>query len=212
MSLVPSCPRCPAPVAGGEDGWHCPDHGGVAPLWRPESAATYELLAQHLELSRRFPTLLPWPLSPGWSVTDFGCVAQPGREGRASFCSSAGPSDPDGMVELTVVSEEPGVGLGARCAGTTRTDPGGEVGLGAPHARVRLEGHPIALWSVSTSESSGTFDRWVLAGEAQGRWLWIVLRPASAALLLSDERILLDLNDLGPELVELPFGPNPPPW
>jgi hypothetical protein len=39
-----------------------------------------------------------------------------------------------------------------------------------------------------------------------------VLRPASAALLLHDEWVLVDLADLGPELIELPFGVNPPPW
>lgn len=211
MTLAASCPRCSSPVTGGDEGWRCLDHGPIAPLWRP-AAASYELLTEHLRRCATFPTLLPWPLSPGWSVTDFGCVGEPGSGARASFTSCSGPSDLDGVVELTVISEEPGGGLGSRCAGIDRVDPGGEIGEGPPHAKVRLDGHPISLWSVSTSESDHTFDRSVFAGEAHGRWLWLVLRPASAALLLNDEWILLDVSQLGPELIDLPLGGSPPPW
>jgi hypothetical protein len=125
--------------------------------------------------------------------------------------SSSGPTELDGVVEVTVVSEEPGVGLGARCAGVDRTDPGAEIG-GPPHAKVRIDGHPIALWSVSTSHASSDFDRSVFAGEAHGRWLWMILRPASAALLLNEEWTLSDVAGFGPALIEMPFGGNPPPW
>ena len=54
--------------------------------------------------------------------------------------------------------------------------------------------------------------RSVLAGEAAGRWLWIVLRPASALLLLQDEWILRDVSALGPQLLETPFGGPRPGW
>ena len=67
-----------------------------------------------------------------------------------------------------MVSEEPGVGLGARCAGLVRTDPGAEIGDGPPHAKVRIDGHPIPLWSVLTSDADVDFDRSVFAGEARG--------------------------------------------
>jgi hypothetical protein len=134
------------------------------------------------------------------------------EDARATFVSCAGPSDLDGVVELAVVSEEPGVGLGARCAGVARTDPGADLGEGPPHAKVRIDGHPISLWSLSTSDSDVDFDRSVLAGEAHGRWLWLVLRPASAVLLLKDEWVLHDVADLGPELIDLPFGGSPPAW
>lgn len=211
MTLGAGCPRCSSPVTGDESGWRCLDHGAITPLWRP-SVADYETMTEHLRRCRTIPTLLPWPLSPGWAITDFGCVAEPDGPSRASLSSCAGASDLDGVVELTVVSEEPGVGLGARCAGIERTDPGAEIGDGPPHVKVRIAGHPVSLWSVSTSESSSDFDRSVFAGEAQGRWLWLVLRPASAALLLNDEWILSDVNQLGPELIDLPFGGNPPPW
>ena len=55
-------------------------------------------------------------------------------------------------------------------------------------------------------------DRAVLAGESMGRWLWLVLRPASAALLLLDLGALQDVAELGPELVALPFGSVPRAW
>jgi hypothetical protein len=126
--------------------------------------------------------------------------------------SCSGVTDPDGVVELTVVSEEPGVGLGARCAGTDHTDPGAELGDGPPHVKVRVDGATLPLWSVSTSTNNASFDRSVFAGEAQGRWLWLVLRPASAALLLHEEWILADVAGLGPGLIDVPFGGNPPPW
>jgi hypothetical protein len=174
--------------------------------------ADYDTFVEHLQRAGGMPTLLPWPMPPGWAVTDFGCVADAGRSGRATFITVSGPSELDGVVELTLASEEPGVGLGSRCAGLTRTDPGAEIGDGPPHAKVRITGHPISLWSVLTSDIDTNFDRSVFAGEAHGRWLWLVLRPASAALLLKDEWILTDIADLGPGLIDLPFGGSPPAW
>lgn len=212
MSLGAGCPRCPSPVTEVDGGWRCLDHGAIStPLWRP-AAADYGSFTEHLDRAGSMPTLLPWPLMPGWAVTDFGAVAREGGDGRATFVTSSGPSDLDGVVELTVVSEEPGVGLGARCAGVRHTDPGAEIGEGPPLAKVRIAGHPISLWPVLTSDADVSFDRSVFAGEAHGRWLWLVFRPASAALLLKDEWILMDIAGLGPELIDLPFGSSPPAW
>lgn len=211
MTLAAGCPRCSLPVVEDEHGWRCPDHASIAPLWRPAQAG-YESLAEHLARCGQFPTLAPWPLPPGWTITDFGCVAAPRGDARASLSSCRGLTDPDGVVDLTIVSEEPGVGLGARCAGVDHTDPGAEVGHEPPLARVRVDGATLPLWSVSTCNTGPTFDRAVLAGEAHGRWLWLVLRPASAALLLGEEWILADLGGLGPELIDVPFGGNPPSW
>ncbi len=211
MTLAAGCPRCTSSVTEEADGWRCPAHGRIVPLWRP-SVASYEALAEHLRRCVGPPTLMPWPLAPGWTITDFGCVARRGQEAGASMLSCSGVTDQDGVVELTIVSEEPGVGLGARCAGTDHTDPGAEVGEGPPHARVNVDGVTLPLWSVSTSHSDPAFDRSVFAGEAHGRWLWLVLRPASAALLLRDEWFLADVAGLGPELIDVPYGGNPPPW
>jgi hypothetical protein len=211
MTLAAGCPRCASPVTEEAGAWRCSDHGPITPLWRPADA-DYTTFAEHVVLAGSLPTLLPWPLPPGWSVTDFGCVAASAGDARAVMISCAGPSDLDGVVELSVVSEEPGVGLGARCAGVWRTDPGAELGEGPADAKVRIDGHPIPLWAVMTSDTDVSFDRSVFAGEALGRWLWVVLRPASAALLLKDEWILMDITALGPALIDLPFGGSPPTW
>jgi hypothetical protein len=211
MTLGAGCPRCASPVSHTDDTWRCLDHGVITPLWRP-ATSDYGSFAEHLIRAGSMPTFLPWPLTPGWTVTDFGAVAAPDSECKASFITVTGASDLDGVVELSVVSEEPGVGLGARCAGVDQTDPGAEIGEGPPLAKVRIAGHPISLWPVHTSDTDATFDRSVFAGEAHGRWLWLVLRPASAALLLKDEWILMNIADLGPELIDLPFGGSPPAW
>jgi hypothetical protein len=181
------------------------------PLWRPD-AATYDEFAGHLSRAETFPTYLPWPLGPGWSVTDFAAVAPQEGPAVGSLTCVSGSSALDGPVDVIVVSEEPGTGLGARVAGLDVTDPGQEVGDGPPTVKVRLDAHPVGLWPVSTSGTDGDWDRSVLAGEAEGRWLWLVLRPASAILLLRDDWILRDVSATGPQLVALPFGGPAPSW
>lgn len=210
MMLAAGCPRCPAPLVPSGAAWSCPEHGPVPPLWRPEETS-YDAFADHLRVCGSFPTYLPWPMSPGWSVTDFGVVSEgPGRA-RATLTCCSGTSELDGPVDVLVVTEEAGTGLGARCVGT-RHDPGVDIGAGPPGVRVRIEHRPVPLWPVSTSAVTGEWDRSVVVGEAEGRWLWIVLRPASAILLLRDDWILRDVSGLGPPLVEMPFGGPRPPW
>ena len=212
------CPRCSAPIASAGDGqWSCPEHGLITPLWRPRTAS-YDAFADHLRLADGFPTYLPWPLGPGWSVSDFAAVTVEGAPARATMTCVSGTSQLDGPVDVIAISEEPGTGFGARVAGlmagdgTERLDPGHEIGEGAPPVRVRVGQHPVGLWAVSVSTSPGEWDRSVLAGEAHGRWLWLVLRPASAILLLRDDWILRDVSETGPQLVALPFGGAAPSW
>jgi hypothetical protein len=77
---------------------------------------------------------------------------------------------------------------------------------------VRIGSQAVPLWVVSTSSSDERFDRSVFAGEADGRWLWLVLRPASAMLLLRDDWILRDVSGIGAPLVEMAFGGPRPVW
>ena len=214
-AVSPACPRCSAPVApgagAGAGGWSCPDHG---PTPAPSS---YSGFSEHLTRTHGFPTYLPWPLSPGWAVTDVAAVVDDlgdgdGARTRGTMTCCSGTSELDGPVDVMVVAEESGTGLGARCAGSTHDDPGPGLSDGAPLVRVRLDGRQVPLWAVSTSGSSGEWDRSVVAGEALGRWLWIIVRPASAILLLRDDWILRDVSGLGPPLVELPFAGPAPPW
>ena len=211
MRLEPECPRCPAPVSGTGASWRCPTHQAIVPLWRATDP-DYDAFAEYLVLSRPLPTWLPWPLPDGWQVTDFGCVGLEGAAPQAAYVTCSGPSELDGAVELTVVTEEPGVGLAARCGGVRHPDPGPEAGEGMPPTKVRVGGASVPLWVVSPDEAPGTLDRAVLAGEARGRWIWLVLRPGSAALLLNEMGALQDVSELGPQLVALPFGRVPRSW
>jgi hypothetical protein len=181
-------------------------------LRRPDEAS-YDGFAEALTTAGEFPTYLPWPMSPGWAVTDFAVVGE--RDAKATLTCSSGTSALDGPVDVFVVSEESGTGLGSRCAGMVHLDPGPEMGIGQPTVRVRIGSQSVPLWSVSTVSATGDdreLDRSVVAGEADGRWLWVVLRPASAILLLRDEWILRDVSGIGPPLVEMPFGGPSPPW
>ncbi|MBZ5734184.1 hypothetical protein K8Z61_06715 [Nocardioides sp. TRM66260-LWL] len=221
VPVTPECPRCSAPVARlasdavvePRGATHaCPEHGATRALRRaPE--VSYDGFARHLlATADAFPTLLPWPLSPGWRVTDFASVGGADAPTAATLTSVAGSSQLDGPVDLTVVVEEPGTGLGARCAGLGHTDPWRGLGAHAPLVRVRVGRSSVPLWPVSTAALDGDLDRSVVAGEAGGRWLWLVVRPASAILLLRDDWILRDVSGVGPPLVELPFGGPGPRW
>lgn len=211
MNLLAGCPRCSAPIAVGHEGdYACRVHGRVTPLWRAAGGG-YDEFVEHLRYSAGLPTWLPWPLPGGWAVSDFGTVI--GTSGpQACFATCAGSNDRDGVVEVSILTEEPGTGLGARCAGLAHIDPGSQVGSSPPHAKLEVEGMNTALWAISTSDADTSFDRMVFVGEAQGRWLWVVLRPASAALLLAELGSLTDVSRLGPTLVDLPFNDTPPAW
>ena len=215
MRLEPGCPRCPAAVTGTGASWLCPTHEAIVPLWRV-TEPDYDAFAEYLVRSRPLPSWLPWPLPDGWQVTDFGCVGLEGGDPHAGFVTCSGPSELDGVVELTVVTEEPGVGLATRIGGTTYTDPGRDVGEGSPPTRIRVDGNSVPMWLVSiaddVSPASLALDRAVLAGEALGRWIWLVLRPASAALLLPEMGPLHDVSAHGPQLVSLPFTRAPRAW
>ena len=216
MPLVAGCPRCRADVeTGTPDGRpRCPVHGDVArPLWRPDdpAAVSYDAFADHLGAADGFPTYLPWPMSPGWSVTDFAVAAGDRSVGHGDL-RARGPASSTDRSTCSWSPRRPGTGLGSRCAGIDRSDPGREVGEGQPTVRVRIGSQTVPLWVVSTATSDDRFDRSVFAGEADGRWLWLVMRPASAMLLLRDDWILRDVSSVGPPLVEMQFGGPAPVW
>ncbi|CAM3483651.1 DUF6758 domain-containing protein [Nocardioides dubius] len=208
MALQVTCPRCPTPLRRGTDGWVCARHGAVAALRRPV-LADYDAFAEHLRVAQGFPTYLPWPLADAWRVTDFAVVGEAGGA-QATLTSVAGSTVRDGPVEITVVAEEPGIGLGARCAGLVHSDPGAQIRDALPGPRIRIDQQALPLWPLSV-EGAG-LERSVVAGEAQGRWLWLVLRPASALLLLTEGWALADLSHLGAALLDVPFGGPAPPW
>lgn len=148
------------------------------------------------------PLWIPWPVPSGWRFAGLAYGGLPGR-GR-SDCTVAcwSGQDPFGdPVEAVFVCEEAGAGLGGRFAGLPTHYPTPGVGEGPPHARFSVDGRPAPLWVVEAAP-----DRAVYAGEAAGRWLWVILYPAEAGAVVVEPLSLVDARGLGAELAVLPLG------
>jgi hypothetical protein len=104
---------------------------------------------------------------------------------------------------MLLVSEELGVGLGAGCAGLAGPDPGNDFAAGPPHALVRFGHHEFPVWNVDAP------GRAAFVGEVMGNWLWLILWPDTAGVLLVEPLELRDLRDPGQDL-DLPFGAQSP--
>jgi hypothetical protein len=183
--------------------WSCAIHGEVFPL-HPVTVPSARLARQLGERSE-VPLWLPWPMPRGWVV---GAVIHAGDDVsgvRATGVVVSGPNPLGGPADLLLVAEEPGVGLGARFAGVEGADPGDAVEQ-EPYARLEYESRPLPLWWVESPA-----DRAVYVGQWGGRWLWAVLRPQSAGMLLIEDLPVEDLRDLGHEADLLPYG-TPPLW
>ena len=96
------------------------------------------------------------------------------------------------------------MGLGAGLAGLSGPDPGAEFASGPSHASVRVSGHDAPLWLVKDGSAPADSCA-VFAGEVAGGWVWLVLWPDSAGLMLVETLALLDLRDTAGPL-GLPFG------
>ena len=88
----------------------------------------------------------------------------------------------------------------AHLAGTDGLDAGTFV-QGAPDAKVLAAGHLTALWRVASAD-----DRVAFVGEALGVWLWAVLWPPDAELVLLEHVELHDLRADAHAVLELPVG------
>jgi hypothetical protein len=162
-------------------------------------------LARQLGERSAVPLWLSWPMPRGWVV---GAILHAGDEVsgvRATGVVTSGPNPMGGPADLMLVAEEPGVGLGARFAGVEGADPGAAVQQ-EPHAKLEVESRSVPLWWVDCPG-----DRAVYVGQWRGRWLWAVLRPQSAGVMLVEDLPIADLRDLGHEADLLPYG-TPPPW
>jgi len=204
MMKAPICPRCQGELSAPSawhSAWQCPLHGAVQPLRRAGLPATESL--NTLLKGAVVPAWLPWPLPVGWLVTGFTGAGDDRSGTRGCVVALSGPNPAGGLAEMLVISEEPGLGLGAGFAGLTGPDPGAGFATGPPHACVQFGLHEVPLWHV---ESPGAA---AFAGEVLGSWLWIILWPDTAGILLLESLSLVDLRDPGLDL-DVPFGAKSP--
>jgi hypothetical protein len=199
-----ACPRCRQPVhepTAWSSAWRCDLHGEVHPLFpafRPSRDGLTGLLR-----TAGVPVWLPWPLPASWLVAGFAGAGDERTGVRACAVALSGPNPLGGPADMVVVAEEPGVGLGAALAGLDGVDPGAGFATGPAIATVSFGNHDFPLWRVDSP------DRAVFAGEIKGYWLWLVLWPDTAGVLLVEPLGLRDLRDPGQDL-DLPFGaPSP---
>ena len=147
------------------------------------------------------PLWTPWPVPFGWTFGRFAHAAPRDGAGSATVASWTG-TDPFGdPAELVLVCEEAGAGVGSHFAGLSMSYPSKGVGEGPPHAKFSVDGRPVPLWSVESAS-----DRAVYAGEAAGRWLWVIVHPAESAAIVVQPMQLVDARELGAELTVLPVG------
>lgn len=192
MHGAPTCPHGPHPIhepGPWSSAWTCSVHGTVHPLHLPGRPGHASLSA--VVATAQVPVWLPRPLPMAWLVTGATYAGDERTGGRATVVACSGPNPLGGPADMLLVAEELGVGLGARYAGITGVDPGGEIGRGPADAQVRADGHDTPLWCVR-----GDTNRAVYAGEALGRWIWVVLAPASAGALLAEDLVLVDLRSM----------------
>ncbi len=160
------------------------------------------------------PLWTPWPIPDGWTFAGFAHTQSARRPTTVTSWTARDPfGDP---TEILLVCEEPGDGVGARFAGVPLDYPTAEVGVGPPHARFDVGGHVVSLWAVDGEASLPLparqdpslvpSDRAVYAGEAAGRWLWVIVHPAEAGVIVISPPNLVDAHTLGAELTLLPLS------
>lgn len=182
-------------------------HGAVLPR-QPAHKPNSDGLTAALR-DARIPVWTPWPLPLGWLVAGFSTVGDDRTGARACATALSGPGLLSGPADMVLIAEEPGVGLGAHYAGLEGPDPGQFFEDSPPHVKLVISGpatcgHSVPMWAVPSRA-----DRAVYVGEALGHWLWAVLWPAEAGVLMLERQGLLDLREPGMDL-DLPFGAYSP--
>ena len=196
-----TCPRCDSelrPPGLMSSDWECERHGAVQPV-RRWTRMTGELLAQ-TPAKAGVPLWSPIPVLPGWTVTGLALAGDERSGARGTVLALSGPCPLGGPGDMLLVAEEPGVGLGARYAGVSDLDPAAVLQR-PPDAKVEAAGHPTALWRCDSAE-----DRVAFVGEAAGVWLYAVLWPPAAELVLLEHVVLHDLRSEAHAGLDLPIG------
>ncbi len=160
------------------------------------------------------PLWTPWPMPDGWALAGFAHTESARRPATVTSWSAQDPfGDP---TEILFVCEEAGGGVGAHFAGLPLQYPTAQVGIGPPHAKFDVAGHVVPLWAVDGEAAHPSpdredaslvpSDRAVYAGEAAGRWLWVIVHPAEAGVIVIQPLNLVDAHTLGAELTLLPLS------
>jgi hypothetical protein len=189
MSIARTCPRCAGeikPPGLWSSSWQCEQHGEVLPF-QTKPVVTQAAL-EHLASVSRVPVWMPRPLPVGWVVSGLGWAGDERTGARATAVALSGPDPLGGPGDVVLVAEEPGIGLGARLAGSAGTDP--TCSEASPDFKVTAAHHPTALWAQAAAA-----DRAAYAGEARGVWLEMVFWPERSSLLLLEHLVLADLRD-----------------
>jgi hypothetical protein len=198
------CPRCDSVVREPSiwsSAYHCAQHGDVQPLRSGFSPSREGL--DGVRRGAQVPVWVPWPLPQGWLVTGFAAAGDERTGTRGCSVALSGPNPMGGPAEMMLISEEPGVGLGARFAGLDGPDPGAKFTESQPAGAVEVANHEFPLWHVDAHGCAA------FAGEVAGNWLWLVMWPDTAGMLMAEPLGLRDLRDPGQEM-DLPFGaPSP---
>jgi hypothetical protein len=201
MRGEPTCPRCGSTLAAPglwDSTWRCHAHGPVPPL-QPVAKPGPECF-EHVRAEARVPVWLPWPLPTGWLVTGYANAGDDRTGAVATVVGCSGPAPLGGAADMVVVAESPGVGLGARLAGLPGPDPGAGFDDAGAHAKVDAAGHPTAMWNVEAGPEVAAY-----VGEAKGAWIWTILWPAAAGILLAENLRLRDVAESGDGL-DVPYG------
>ncbi len=179
--------------------WTCALHGKVTPYHRSSVEALGQLTA-HATVG----VWCPLPLLPGWTLSGLGSCDDQKSGATATVVALSGPSPLGGPADMLLIAEEPGTGLGGAIAGMDGLDPG-SCAEGAPDAKILVAGHPTPLWRCDSAD-----DRVAFVGEALGVWLWAVLWPPAAELVLLEQVELHDLRHESHALLDLPVGARSP--
>jgi hypothetical protein len=186
----PTCPRCGGavhPPGIWTSDWNCVEHGPVHPL-QPAAKQPGPECLEHVRAHAKVPLWMPSPLPTGWVVTGYTHAGDERTGAVATLVGCSGPAPLGGAADLVLVAESPGVGLGARLAGLPGPDPGDGFDDGPAHAKLDAAGHPTAMWNIDVGP-----DNAVYVGEAKGAWIWAILWPSAAGVLLLENLGLEDL-------------------
>lgn len=169
----------------------------MAPFWVVGRLGPEEL--EYVARLAKVPVWLAIGLGPAWVCSGLGYAGDERDGARATVTVLSGPSPLGGAADLLLLAEEPGIGLGARLAGLRDLDPGERISAGPPHSKVSAARHPTALWQVEARPGDvaepALDDAAVFVGEAKGLWLWLVVWPAAAGVVVYDRIELVDHRD-----------------